>query len=37
MFMFFGGILIAIDLFTFPAASASSFHSTHIPTTPSDR
>jgi len=35
--MFFGGILIAIDLFTFSPASASSFHSTHIPTTPSDR
>ena len=34
--MFFGGILIAIDLFTFQTASASSFHSTYIPTTPSD-
>jgi len=37
MFMFFGGILIATDLFTSQPASASSFHSTYIPTTPSDR
>jgi hypothetical protein len=37
MFMFFGGILIAIDLFTFQTASAPSVHFTYIPTTPSDR
>jgi hypothetical protein len=37
MFMFFGGTLIAIDLFTSHPASVSSFHFTYIPTTPSDQ